>query len=179
MTYWYGPRPSDPAGAQVWDDEINQLAAWRDARHFDTTTPGYGPQPHDPNLARRLAEHQDRSLATRDWLHHHTTNLPTPAPAMTDIVTVRERIAELDQLLARAPVDQTRIIAALQNGELNAPDVDKALNEAAGSQNARRQWIVEHWPHVVEHAELTKISDTPRSPCPLARPHPARGAAIA
>jgi hypothetical protein len=103
LTYWYGPRPTDPTGAQVWDDEINQLAAWRDARHLDPTTPAYGPQPSDENLARRWTEHQDRSLATRDWLPDHVSNLPAPHPTPTNIVAVRERIAELDQLLIGRP----------------------------------------------------------------------------
>ena len=171
VTYWYGARPADPAGAQVWDDEISHLAAWRDARHLDPDTPGYGTQPDDPQLGRRWAEHQDRSLATREWLHDHTAELPAPRPAPIDIAAVRERIAELDQLMADAPVDQTRIITALHNGELHPTDLDTALDQAAGTQKARRQWIVEHWPHVVEHAELTKLSNShdplPHWPAPI------------
>ena len=159
LTYWYGPRPTDPAGAQVWDDEANHLAAWRDARHLGAATPGYGPQPADPTLARRWAEHQDRSLATRDWLHDHTTNVPAPEARPVDVAAVHERIAELDQLLADAPSDQTRIITAIRNGELQPDDVDKALGDAADIQKERRQWITEHWPHVVELAELTKLSE--------------------
>ena len=47
LTYWYGPRPTDPAGAQVWDDEISQLASsgrgpdgWRPRRPPDALRQG-------------------------------------------------------------------------------------------------------------------------------------------
>ena len=81
LTYWYGPRPTDPAGAQVWDDEIAQLAAWRDARHLDPDHPRLRTPTRRPDTSPAWAEHQDRSLATRDWLHDHTANLPRTPPA--------------------------------------------------------------------------------------------------
>ena len=160
LTCWYGPRPADPAGAQVWDDEIAQLAAWRDARHLDPDTPGYGPQPDDPRHAARWAEHLDRSLATRDWLHQHSPTLPPPDPQPVDIAAVRERLAELDR--SSPPPHPTRPASSTPSTTANSPPPTstKPSSTAADTQDARRQWILEHWPHVVEHAELTRISNT-------------------
>ncbi|MBA3289179.1 MAG: AAA family ATPase, partial [Acidimicrobiia bacterium] len=157
LTWWYGPRPTDPAGAQVWDDEISQLAAWRDARQLDPTTPGYGPRPTRVDHVARWEAHLDRSLTTRNWLHHHHPQLEPPAPATVDMVAVRARLDELDAILATAPPDQQRIITDLHDGQLTPGDVHQALVDAAATQGQRRQWILEHWPHVVEHAELTRV----------------------
>jgi hypothetical protein len=159
LAWWYGPRPTDPTGAQVWDDEIAQLAAWRDAHHLDPGTPGYGPRPDDVHAAGRWDQHLDRSVNTRHWLRQHTPALPPPAPAAVDIVAVRRRLGELDEILDSAPPDQIRIIDAMRTGELIPGDLDQALLDAATTQHARRQWILEHWPHVVEHAELTRVSN--------------------
>lgn len=159
LATWLGQRPDDPVGAQVWDDELTQLAAWRDARHLPAAIPGYGPRADDPYLLARWNTHLDRSLDTRCWLQHHHPNLPPPTPVEIDIVAVRERLAELDTILATAPPDQRLIIDALHAGQLFPADVHTALHDAARGQDARRQWILEHWPHVVEHAELTTISD--------------------
>ncbi len=159
LTWWYGPRPADPAGAQVWDDELTRLATWRDTHHLGDHTPGYGPPPDNPTDARRWAEHTDRALRVRGWLHHHTPNLPTPTPRPVDIAAVRTRLHELDAVLAAAPPDQRHIVTDLTTGRLNAADIHQALLDAADTQHARRTWILEHWPHVVEHAELTRISN--------------------
>jgi conjugative relaxase-like TrwC/TraI family protein len=157
LNWWLGPRPTDPAGAQIHDDEVAHLAAWRDARHLDPATPGYGPPPDDPQLLERWRQHLDRSLTTRTWLATHHPHLdPEPTPAV-DIAAIRQRLNELDALLATAPPDQTRIITAIHTGELSPTDIHQALLDAATTQAARRDWILQHWPHVVEHAELTRI----------------------
>jgi conjugative relaxase-like TrwC/TraI family protein len=157
LTWWLGQRPTDPTGAQVYDDEVAHLAGWRDARHLDPNTPGYGPPPDDPHQLQRWRQHLDRSLTTRTWLATHYANVPPePVPAV-DIAAVRQRLTELDALLATAPADQSRIIAAIQTGQLSPPDVHQALLDAATTQSQRRDWILQHWPHVVEHAALTRI----------------------
>ena len=123
------------------------------------TTPGYGPAPDDGDQHRRWVEHLDHSLTTRTWLQHHHPNLTPTAPAPVDIAAVRERLTELDEIIASTPADQTRIIDALTSGQLAAADVHQALVDAAHTQTARSEWILEHWPHIVEHAELTAISN--------------------
>jgi conjugative relaxase-like TrwC/TraI family protein len=156
LTWWLGQRPADPVGAQVWDDELARLAAWRDHQHLDDT-PGYGPQPDQPDQARQWREHLDRSLTTRIWLTNHQPRLDNVAPAPLDVVAVRQRLDELDAILDSAPPDQRRIIDAIHTGELTPDDINTALTRAAHTQTARRAWIIENWPHVIEHAELTRL----------------------
>ena len=157
LTWWLGERPADHCGAQIFDDELAQLAAWRDARHLNNSNPGYGPQPDNPNHADRWREHLDRSLQTRTWLAHHNPKLAPQPVAPVDITAVRERLDQLAGILASAPPDQTLIIDAITNGTLSPTDIHQALADAANTQAARRDWIVEHWPYVIEHAELTRI----------------------
>ena len=77
---------------------------------------------------------------------------PTSPPA-----EIRQRLDELDTILATAPPDQTRILDALHTGQLHPADLDDAIRHALATQDSRRDWILEHWPHVVEHAELTRL----------------------
>ena len=142
----------------MWDDEVAALAAWRDARHLPDNVAGYGLQPGQPHVDR-WHHHVKRSLHIRTWLHDHTPHLtPEPSVALTPTEVV-ERIAELDTLLATAPPDQTKILDDLHAGHLTPPDIDAAIAAALDTQHGRRSWILEHWPHIVEHTQLTQLRD--------------------
>ena len=157
LTWWLGERPRDPAGKQVWDDEVTALAIWRDSHHIDDDTAGYGPPPDDPHMVERWRAEMRRSHDVHRWLHDHRPGLdPVHVPELT-AAEVRQRLDELDAILATAPPDQTRIIAALHTGQLHPADLDDAIRHALATQDARRDWILEHWPHVVEHAELSRL----------------------
>ena len=159
LTWWYGPRPADPAGAHVWDDEIAAVAAWRDARHLDDHAAGYGPQPHIPQLQQRWREHLQRSLQVRHWLQQHQPHLTAqPRPELT-AAQIQNRLAELDAILATAPADQSRILDDLRHRNRAAIDLDAAIHAALTTQGERADWILEHWPHVIEHAELTALAN--------------------
>lgn len=156
---WFGERPIDPIGAAVYDDEIRSLAVWRDTHQLDPTTPGYGPLPVDPDLADEWRTHMDRTLDAHTWLaEHHPTPKPEPTTPI-DLRAARERLQELDALFATAPPDQRKIIDAVLHSDLTIEAKTEALQIASASQEARRDWILEHWPNVVEHHELTEISD--------------------
>ena len=157
LTWWLGPRPPDPAGAQMWNDEVATLAAWRDARHLPDDIAGYGPAPAAEHI-ERWRNHLQRSLQVRDWLHHHTPNLQPEPVIPLEPAQIRARLDELDALLADAPPDQTRILHAIDTGELTPADINAAITAALKTQGARRDWILEHWPHVIEHAELTRLA---------------------
>jgi hypothetical protein len=74
-----------------------------------------------------------------------------PARGFTEL---DERLHELEAILDTAPPDLRSVIDRLASGELNWGDTDTLLTEALTSQNHRRDWILEHWPHVVEHHEV-------------------------
>jgi conjugative relaxase-like TrwC/TraI family protein len=156
---WLGARPTDPTGAVVYDDEIRALAAWRDTQQLDTETFGYGPAPVNAALLDEWRTHMDRALDAHAWLAEHR---PSPAPEASipiELRTARERLQELDAMFATAPPDQQKIIDSLLHSKLTIEEKGEALRTANASQEARRDWILEHWPHIVEHHELTEISD--------------------
>ena len=159
LTWWLGQRPTDIAGATVWDDEVAALAAWRDARHLPDTVAGYGPRPDHPPR---------RSLATAPRTQpqhpHLASRPPTPArPATRHHPDPRRKSSNgspnSTHILATAPPDQTRILDDLRDGVLTPADIHAAIGAALDTQSDRRDWILEHWPHVVEHAQLTAIRD--------------------
>lgn len=156
---WLGNRPTDPAGTVVYDDEIRALAVWRDTQQLDPATHGYGPAPTSATLLDQWRAHMDRALDAHTWLAEHR---PSPTPETStpiELRTARERLQELDALFATAPPDQRKIINSLLHSTLTIDEKTEALRAANSSQEERRDWILEHWPHIVEHHELTEISD--------------------
>ncbi len=154
-----GHRPTDPAGAVVYDDEIRALAVWRDTQQLDPATHGYGPAPTGSAHLVEWRAHMDRALDAHTWLAEHRPS-PTPETFMPiELRTARERLQELDAMFAIAPPDQRKIIDSLLHSKLTIEEKGEALRFANASQEARRDWILEHWPHIVEHHELTAISD--------------------
>jgi hypothetical protein len=63
-----------------------------------------------------------------------------PHPAATDV---------------SAPTSRSTTIRRHLIGELSLDDTHELLLAALEQQNARRAWIIEHWPHIVEYHELT------------------------
>jgi conjugative relaxase-like TrwC/TraI family protein len=162
LTWWLGPRPTDPAGATTHDDTITQLAAWRDRHHLRPSSPGYGPPPGDPNQNDDWRHAMDTTLTTRTWLTQRSVTLePVALPTWTE-AEINDRLHELDQILATAPPDQARLIDDLTAGRLTVDDVQQVLDTAHHVQAQRRDWILTHWPHVVEHHELQRVAQSAR-----------------
>ena len=159
LTWWAGPRPTDPTAAVVYDDHIRTLATWRDQHQLGDHTPGYGPLPDNPDLADQWRQLMDTALATRHWLTQRGPTTPeTPAPI--SIADARQRLFELDELFAQAPADQRKIVDdLLADPNMDIADKIDALQHAGAHQTARQDWILEHWPNVIEHHELTTIVD--------------------
>jgi conjugative relaxase-like TrwC/TraI family protein len=158
LTWWLGERPVDPAGARVWDDEVAAVAAWRDTHHVHDDVSGYGPPPEAADLREEWRQHLERSHDVHRWLRAHRPGLDPVTVTDLTAVEIRDRLEELDAILAAAPPDQTRILDALHTGELTPADLDQAIGDAFATQDTRRQWILEHWPHVIEHVELTRLA---------------------
>lgn len=143
-----GQRPSDVAGSRTWDNAVAGVARWH------LTHPN-GPD-NDPAGAHQLRTWIGQ---TRTWLD--TSNRTTPTvPTVRDSAEVDDRRAALEQLLETAPPYCRRLIDQLQNGQLAFDNVDDLLRNAVDQQDARRQWILEHWPEVVEYSELNRAAAT-------------------
>ncbi|MGE0796258.1 MAG: MobF family relaxase, partial [Acidimicrobiia bacterium] len=162
LTEWLGPRPARPAPAQVWDDAVRDIAAHRARHHVSDPTSALGPRPADPVSGAPWDDGQRLIARTRVWLDTHT---PTPVIAPTRTRSLRElhdRRHELDAILATAPADQRDLITQLQaDGTFPYDNVADLLAEALATQGDRQRWILEHWPHTVEYAQLRQAIDTP------------------
>ena len=68
------------------------------------------------------------------------------------------RRAELDAILDTAPPDQRHLIAQLRNhDQLPFDNTAEVLRTALQGEGNRRDWILTHWPHIVEHAEIDRV----------------------
>jgi len=159
LTWWAGPRPTDPTAAVVYDDHLRTLATWRDQHQLPDHTAGYGPRPDHPDVADEWRQHMDTALATRHWLTQRGPTTPE-APAPISVADARQRLFELDELFTQAPADQRKIVDdLLADPNMDIADMIDDLQHAGTKQSARQDWILEHWPHVIEHHELTTVID--------------------
>ena len=156
LTTWLGQRPTDAAGAAVWDDATTRIAHHRVLHGIDDATPGLGPRPEEPDTAQRWHQLMLRTLEDRCWLmdRHHEPPATIPVRSAADLV---ERRTELDTLMHTAPPDQRAFIDRLTRGHADAAEVHEQLLSAARTQDARRDWIIANWPHVVELEQITAL----------------------
>ena len=53
-------------------------------------------------------------------------------------------------------LDQRDLITKIRSGDqLPFDDAAQVLQDALATQDHRRDWILTHWPHIVEYAEIT------------------------
>lgn len=145
-----GERPETPAEAQLWDDSVREVAGHR-LRHGiagDDSPLGRLDQV-DPQV---LSDLSGRVLVARRWLQANAVTEPADL-IVRSASELAQRSAELDVILASAPADQRHLISRLQSGDDGAMD---DLQTALRDQSSRRTWILEHWPHVVEKAEVAR-----------------------
>jgi len=162
LRYWTGDRPADPTGARVYDDHLTRLAQWRDTHQLTDDVAGYGPQPSDPVHAATWRTLLDEALDTRTWLEAHDPSVHAEPVQSIDLAAARDRIIELDALFASAPTDMRRVVEDLTNtiDTNTSPTVDtqlELLDAARAQQTERADWILEHWPNVVEYIDLQAI----------------------
>jgi len=160
LTQRIGTRPVRPAATQVWDDTVRHLAGHRTRHHIDDPHNAMGPAPADPTLAETWDRGNRLVAETRVWLDTHA---PGPTLTPTRIRSQHEledRRDILDATFATAPADHRGLIDQLQTGgTLPFDDVAQLLTDALAAQGERRQWILEHWPHVVEYAQIADTID--------------------
>jgi hypothetical protein len=92
---------------------------------------------------------------TRTWLASSDRHQPIEVTIRT-VDELEQRLMQLDDILATAPADCRHLIAELQAGQLTLDDTAEHLRELLNDQQARRDWIVEHWPHVIEYHEVNR-----------------------
>ncbi|MCU1394483.1 MAG: conjugative relaxase, partial [Ilumatobacteraceae bacterium] len=159
LTDLIGDRPGDIAGARAWDDAVREITTWRLQHQLTDDFIGIGPRPAGTDTARDWSQLLGRLGLTRTWLD--TTDRQEPAwpttPSYTELVS---RTDELDRLLATAPADYRQLINELQTGQLSLDDTTDLLTEALAHQSARQNWIIEHWPHIVEYQEANRTLAT-------------------
>ncbi|WP_420451967.1 MobF family relaxase [Ilumatobacter sp.] len=160
LRWWVGDRPDDPIGAAVYDEHLADLAAYRDTHHISDHVAGYGPRPDHPDLVDEWKRLVDAALETRTWLAIHQPDLEPEHVDPIALDDARARIDELDALFATAPPDVQQLIDDITHDpELDPNERQTQLADATRRQQARADWILEHWPHVIEHLELTAISE--------------------
>jgi hypothetical protein len=158
LTDLLGVRPSGPpAVVQVWDDSVREVAAHRARRGLLDPVMPVGLDAADPSAEAVWEAVSPVVAAARVWLDTHGT---TPDIALTRTRSLREldaRRAELESIFATVPADHRGLIDRLQaGGMLPLEDTTELLRDAFAAQGERRRWILEHWPHVVEYAQITR-----------------------
>ena len=116
--------------------------------------PGLGPVPDDPERRTQWEALSRRASATRRWLVEGDRHEPS-WPAVRSRMELVDRRKELLAIFETAPADTRPVIDAVRSGQLAFVDVDEILRTAIAERNERRHWILEHWPHVVEYAEVS------------------------
>jgi conjugative relaxase-like TrwC/TraI family protein len=153
-----GERPAGPPSVvQVWDDAVRDIGAHRAWHALTDPAVPIGPGADDPDRAAVWEAVSLTVAGTRVWLDSHAT---APDISVTRTRSRRElesRRAELQAIFATAPTDQRALVNRLQTGgALPLDDTIELLRDALAVQGERRRWILEHWPHVVEYAEITR-----------------------
>ncbi|HQZ36303.1 MAG TPA: hypothetical protein PK020_17880, partial [Ilumatobacteraceae bacterium] len=151
-----GYQPADPVGTQTWTTAVRDIATWR-TRHYHEGDDvgvlpvlGYAASVEWEALNTRLV-HTKAFLDHRDppnvlWPHRRSHH---------ELVARR---TELDQIFETAPADQQPLIERLRRGDPQLlDDTAEVLKTAIDNQHARRHWILENWPNIVEYAEVTNF----------------------
>ena len=117
---------------------------------------GSDPAPDDPIDAREWQTLTTRSRPPGPGSPPPPgTNRTGPSCAATENSAAANR--ELDAILDTAPDDTRHVINAARSGQLALTDIDEIVRNANDARTARKHWILEHWPHVVEYAEISNI----------------------
>ena len=157
LTDMVGDRPATPHHAHAWDDAVREIAAYRARAGIDDAHPGIGPCP--VGVSEAAAWHQVTGTVahTRSWLARQSDQVgPVVAGRSTEDLVARR--AELDAILDTAPPDQRHLIAQLRNhDQLPFDNTAEVLRTALQGEGNRRDWILTHWPHIVEHAEIDRV----------------------
>ncbi|MGB8860639.1 MAG: hypothetical protein WCC60_15375, partial [Ilumatobacteraceae bacterium] len=153
LTTLVGYQPADPIGTQTWTTAVRDIAVWRTRHYHEGDDVGALPVLGDA-ASEAWEALSTRLVHTKAWLDHRDP--PTVLwPHRRSHHELVARRTELDQIFETAPADQQPLIARLRRGDPQLlDDTAEVLKAALDNQHARRHWILEHWPHIVEYAEI-------------------------
>ena len=156
LTTWIGTRPADAPGTAIWDDATSRIAHYRILHDIPTDQPGLGLRPAEPVAADRWQQLMIRVLEDRCWLADRDSTLVASLAVRSPAELVQRR-AELEELVATAPPDQRQLIERITNSDVEPTELHQHLVEATRVQDARRDWILANWPHVVELQQINAL----------------------
>jgi hypothetical protein len=171
LTTWIGQRPTTASAAAVWDDATIRIAQHRAIHNVAVEDPGLGERPDDPVEAARWQQLMVRILEDRLWLADHRTAEVHPVTLRAPSELIGRR-RELEQPLVTAPADQRGFIDRLVGTQLDPTEMHEYLADAMAVQDARRDWILANWPHLVELEQVNRLiaDQEPLAHWPTAQP---------
>lgn len=160
-----GERPSRALPAQVWDDAVTDIAAFRARHHLPEDLPGLDPTPDmstvdeigmpETTMQRERSRLEARLDATRRWIEHYDLTPTLQSVRTRSTRELQSRSGELEALFDTAPPDQRHLLETLRSdGRLILEDSAALIDDALDAHASRRAWILANWPHVVEYAEI-------------------------
>lgn len=161
LTNLIGRRPTDrPATTQVWDDAVRQLAAHRLRHGILEPTIATGPDATNPAHRHVWAATTQTLAQARRWLDTHRTGPELPVTRTRSREELAERQRNLETIFATAPADVRGLIDRLRDpARPTLEDTTELLGYALDARGERQQWILCHWPHVVEAAQIRHALD--------------------
>ena len=147
-----GPRPADPIGAHSWDDVVGRH---RPLARANTTSPATASAPR-PTIPTPPGDATPSAPAAPPPGPGSPTPTGTNRTGRSCAATANSSNATTSSTPSSTPHQPTpaHVIDAARNGQLALTDVDEIIRQAGDTRHARQHWILEHWPHVVEYAEI-------------------------
>jgi conjugative relaxase-like TrwC/TraI family protein len=175
LTALLAVRPQwEPAATQVWDDTVHELAAARLRQGVSDPASATGPEEHGAAQQLVWQAMSANVTATRVWLDSHLDQPCLPVTRQRSERELEERRRELDAILATAPaVVREHSDRTGRPGEEPLDGFEPSPHDTADAQGQRRRWILEHWPHVVEAAEIERAGACDQPPADVASLAPA------
>ncbi len=156
LTALLGTRPTDnPAATQVWEDAVRDVAYHRLGAGIADPLEPTGPDCLGDSDGAVWTAVSATAARARAWLDDVADQLGPPPTHARTVGQLHDRKAELDVILSTAPADVRGLIEQVQNTEaLPFDEIDSLLSDVTTAHRERQQWILQHWPHVVEAAQV-------------------------
>lgn len=157
LANWLGQRPVDAVGSQIWDAAAERVATFRLRHQLPEDVPGFGPKPESSGEAVEWRRQMLAALEDRCWIQEHDPGAVAPIATPLTARELVNRREELEQLLATAPADQRALIDRLAHSQVDPGELHEYLVAAMQAQDARCDWIIANWPHLIELEQVNLV----------------------